>query len=311
MSRIQVRAVRFDRYGDAGELYLADVPMPEPAAREVVVAVRAASINPGEALIRSGAMHEMFPATFPSGQGSDLAGVVTAVGHEVEAFRAGDEVLGYSWRRSSHATHTSVPVTQLVAKPPGLSWEVAGSLYLAGSTAWAAVEAANPQPGETVAVSAAAGGVGVFAVQLLARRGVRVLGIASAANADWLAAHGAVPVVYGEGLRERVLDAAGPGGVDAFVDLFGPEYLDLAADLGVRPERLVSVISFGRAKELGATITGSAQASTPAVLAALTGLAASGELEVPIAATYPLGRVGDAYAELARRHTRGKIVLIP
>ena len=105
LTNTQARAVRFDRYGEAGELYLADVPMPEPVAGEVVVAVRAATINPGEALIRSGAIHEMFPAAFPSGQGSDLAGVVTAVGPEVEAFRVGDEVLGYSWRRSSHAIH--------------------------------------------------------------------------------------------------------------------------------------------------------------------------------------------------------------
>lgn len=126
-----------------------------------------------------------------------------------------------------------------------------------------------------------------------------------------MAAHGAIPVVYGEGLRERLLTAAGTVGIDALIDLFGPEYLDLAADLGVRPERLVSVTSFERARELGAKITGSAQASTPEVLAALTNLVAAGALEVPIAASYPLARVAEAYAELGRRHTRGKIVLVP
>lgn len=173
MTATRARTVRFDRYGGPEVLYLANVPLPEPTFWEVVVAVRAAGINPGEALIRSGTMHDLFPATFPSGQGSDLAGVVTAVGSGVAAFKVGDEVLGYSWRRSSHATHTSVPVDQLILKPPGLSWEVAGSIYLAGSTAWAAVEATKAQPGETVVVSAAAGGVGVFVVQRLARQGVR------------------------------------------------------------------------------------------------------------------------------------------
>src|ERR1035441_7978636 len=106
------RAVRFDRYGGREVLYVADVPMPAPAAGEVVVAVRAAGINPGETNIRTGALHDRFPATFPSGQGSDLAGVVTAVGESAGELAAGDEVLGFSWRRSSHATHVSAKGAQ-------------------------------------------------------------------------------------------------------------------------------------------------------------------------------------------------------
>jgi len=102
----KARAVRFDRYGGREVLYVADIEMPSPGPGEVVVEVRAAGINPGEAGIRVGAMHEMFPATFPSGEGSDLAGVVTAVGPDVTEFSVGDEVLGFSFRRSSHATHT-------------------------------------------------------------------------------------------------------------------------------------------------------------------------------------------------------------
>ncbi|HKH11323.1 MAG TPA: alcohol dehydrogenase catalytic domain-containing protein [Rubrobacter sp.] len=152
MTDTQASAVRFDRYGNPDVLYLADMPIPEPAAGEVVVAVRAAGINPGEAGIRSGAMHDFFPATVPSGQGSDLAGVVTAVGPDVDGFAVGDEVMGWSWRRSSHATHAAVPVGQLIPKPRQPSWEVAGSLYMVGSTAWAAVHAVDPRSGETVAV---------------------------------------------------------------------------------------------------------------------------------------------------------------
>ena len=119
------RAVRFDRYGGRDVLYVADVDMPSPGPGEVVVEVRAAGINPGEAGIRVGAMHEMFPATFPSGEGSDLAGVVTAVGPGVTEFSVGDEVLGFSFRRSSHATHTAVPVDQLIRKPARI--ELGGS----------------------------------------------------------------------------------------------------------------------------------------------------------------------------------------
>jgi NADPH:quinone reductase-like Zn-dependent oxidoreductase len=304
------RAVRFDRYGGRDVLYVADVPMPAPAAGEVVVAVRAAGINPGETNIRTGALHDRFPATFPSGQGSDLAGVVTAVGESAGELAAGDEVLGFSWRRSSHATHVSVPVSQLIRKPPELSWEVAGSLYVAGCTAYAAVRAVDTRQGDTVAVSAAAGGVGTVVVQLLGVRGAQVLGIASPANAQWLIAHGAVPVRYGDGLAER-LRAAAPEGIDAFIDLFGPDYVQLAADLGIPRDRIETIISFQKAEELGTKAEGSATASTAKVLTEMADLVASGEIEIPIAATYPLERVADAFAELERRHTRGKIVLIP
>src|SRR5271166_1577857 len=124
------RAVRFDHYGDRDVLYIADVEVPVPPAGEVLVEVRAAGINPGEAAIRTGALEERFPATFPSGEGSDLAGIVSAVGDGVDEFAVGDHVLGFSLRRSSHATHVSVPTSQLIFKPPELSWEVAGSLYV-------------------------------------------------------------------------------------------------------------------------------------------------------------------------------------
>jgi len=305
-----VRAVRFDRYGDRDVLYVAEVEVPEPSASEVVVEVRAAGINPGEASIRSGALDAMFPATFPSGEGSDLAGVASAVGEGVVEFAIGDEVMGWSWRRSSHAESVVVPVAQLIAKPAALSWEVAGSLYVVGCTAFAAVRAVGAGNGDTVAVSAAAGGVGTVVVQLLRVRGATVLGIASERNRDWLSARGVVPVVYGDGLAER-LRAAAPNGIDAFIDLFGPEYLQLAVDLGVVPERINTIISRDMAQEVGAKVEGSGNASTTEVLSEMAELVASGQIEIPIAAAYPLERVRDAFAELEERHTHGKIVLVP
>jgi NADPH:quinone reductase len=313
MTATKARAVRFDRYGGRDVLYIADIDMPVPRAGEALVEVRAAGINPGEAAIRSGAMHEQFPATFPSGEGSDLAGVVVEVGSPSigdSDFAVGDEVLGFSFQRSSHATHTAVPVDQLIHKPPQLSWEAAGSLYVVAATAYAAVHSVAPQPGETVAVSAAAGGVGSLVVQLLALRDVRVLGIASAGNAEWLRAHGVVPVEYGEGLDQRLRDAA-PDGIDAFIDLFGPDYVQLAVDLGVPPQRVDTIISFQKAAEVGAKTEGSAEASTPAVLSEIANLIVSGAIDFDVAATYPLDRVADAYEELEQRHTHGKIVLLP
>ena len=306
----QSRAVRFDRFGDRSVLYMADVPVPTPSAGEVVVAVRAAGINPGEVNIRSGALANRFPTTFPSGQGSDLAGLITAVGPDVTGFAVGDEVLGYSWTRSSHADYSAVPVTQLIHKPASLSWEVAGSLYVVGCTAFAAVRAVDPQPGETVAVSAAAGGVGSVVVQLLALRGVHVLGIASSTNDEWLRAHGVTPIAYGDGLAARLTDAA-PQGIDAFIDTFGPEYLQLAVDLGIHPDRIETIIAFEKAGELGTKAQGSVDGSSAEVLTEIADLLADGSIEIPIAAVYPLDQVADAFAELEQHHTHGKIVLRP
>ncbi len=304
------RAVRFDHYGDRDVLYVADVEVPVPGAGEVVVEVRAAGINPGEAAIRTGALEARFPATFPSGEGSDLAGVVSSLGEGVTEFAVGDEVLGWSWRRASHAKYVAVPVTQLIAKPAELGWEVAGSLYVVGCTAYAAVRAVAADRGDTVAVSAAAGGVGSVVVQLLRCKDAIVLGIASQRNHDWLTAHGVIPVSYGDGLADR-LRAAAPNGIDAFIDLFGPEYVQLADDLGVKPDRIETIISREKAQELGTKAQGSVDASTTEVLSEMAELVASGQIEIPVAATYPLENVRDAFAALEQRHTHGKIVLIP
>ncbi len=309
----RAKAVQFDHYGGREVLFVREIEMPTPGDGEVLVQVRAAGINPGEASIRSGVLHERFPATFPSGEGTDLAGIVVQTGSGVEDFHPGDEVLGFSWKRSSHATYTVVPATQLIVKPAGLAWEVAGALDVAGTTAYAAVRAVNPQPGDVVAVSAATGGVGTLVVQLLVQRGTTVLGIASRASADWLTDHGATPIEYGDGLEER-LRAAAPNGIDAFIDLFGPDYVRLAVDLGVPPDRIDTIVFADESRQLGVRMEGSAalaENEPQAVLQELADLLASGAIELPIAATYPLERVVDAFEELERRHTLGKIVLLP
>ena len=165
------KAVQFDQYGDVDVLDVRDVEKPVPAEGEVLVAVKAAGINPGEAAIRRGVMHERWPATFPSGQGSDLAGVVAEVGRGVDAFAVGDEVLGFTEQRASHAEFVVVPAENLTAKPAGVPWDQAGSLYVVGTTAYAAVRSVALAPGDTVAVAGAAGGVGSIAVQLAKRAG--------------------------------------------------------------------------------------------------------------------------------------------
>jgi NADPH:quinone reductase-like Zn-dependent oxidoreductase len=304
------KAVRFDRYGDVDVLDVRDVDPPVAGAGAVVVEVRAAGINPGEAAIRKGLMHEHWPATFPSGQGSDLAGVVTEVGPGVDGFAAGDEVLGWTDDRASQAELVVAEAEHLTAKPAGVSWEVAGSLHVVGATAWAAVRAVSLSEGDVVAVSGAAGGVGTLVVQLAARRGAHVIGLASEGHHDWLRAHGAVPITYRDGVEERIREAGG-GRLDAFVDTFGGGYVDMAIALGVSPDRIDAIADREAAARVGAKQDGNAVGARAGVLAELAGLIERGELEVPIARTYPLAQVRDAYRDLERRHTLGKIVLIP
>jgi NADPH:quinone reductase-like Zn-dependent oxidoreductase len=304
------RAVRFDDYGDVDVLRIVDVERPVPGPGQALVRVRAAGINPGEASIREGRMHARWPATFPSGQGSDLAGVVEELGADVDGVAVGDEVIGFTHERASQAELVVVEADDLTARPSAVPWEVAGALFVAGTTAYAAVRAVAPRPGDVVVVSGAAGGVGSLAVQLARDAGATVIGLASPANHGWLADHGVTPVAYGDGVAERIRAAAGAP-VDAFVDTFGDGYVDLALELGVAVDRIDTIIDWAAIERHGVRSAGNAEGASAAVLAELAGLIVAGRLEVPIAAVYPLDDVRDAYRELERRHTRGKIVLVP
>jgi NADPH:quinone reductase-like Zn-dependent oxidoreductase len=292
------RAVRFDQYGDVDVLRVEDVEKPQPAADQVLVEVVAAGINPGE----------RWPATFPSGLGSDFAGRVVEVGRSVTEFAVGDEVVGWSDWRSSQAEYVAVPADHLTRKPLALDWIRAGGLFVAGVTAFAAVRAVAPRAGETVVVSGAAGGVGSLAVQLARNAGAHVVGIASEGNADWLRAVGVTPVAYGDGLEGRLRQAA-PAGIDAFIDTYGSGYVDLAITLKVDPARIDTVIDWAAAEKYGVKTDGSSAGSDAESLAFMASELAWGRIVMPVAAVYPLEAVKDAYTELARRHTRGKIVL--
>ena len=304
------KAVRFDEYGGIDVLYVTEVERPSPGPGQVLVGVKRAGINPGETGIREGALDGIWPATFPSGQGSDLAGVVEEVGEGVDGFAAGDEVVGFVNTRSSHAELAVVEADDLTPKPSNVSWEEAGALFVAGATAYAAVRAVAAGEGDTVVISGAAGGVGSIAVQLAKNAGAEVIGLAGEANHAWLSEHGAIPVAYGEGQADRIREASG-GKVDAFIDAFGSGYVELALELGVRPEKIDTIVDFAAAEKHGVKAEGGMAAASADVVAELVGLISEGKLEIPIAKVYPLDEVREAYRDLARGHTRGKIALAP
>jgi NADPH:quinone reductase-like Zn-dependent oxidoreductase len=304
-----VKAVQFDEYGGIDVLKVVDVPRPVPGAGQILVQVKAAGINPGEAKIRHGLLHARWPATFPSGEGSDLAGIVAETGSGVTSFSAGDEVIGWTENRASHAEYVVVEEEHLIAKPAGVPWEVAGALFVAGATAYAAVRAVSLTEGDTVVVSGAAGGVGSIAVQLARRTGATVIGLASEPHHPWLAGHGVIPVTYGDGVSGRIRHAASK--VNAFIDTFGAQYVELALELGIEPSRIDTIANFEAVTRYGVKAEGSLAGSSASVLAELAGLIAAAELEVPIAATFPLDQVQDAYRRLAQGHILGKIVLLP
>lgn len=306
---VMPKAVQLSAYGGLEQLKIVEVAKPEPKAGEVLVRVVAAGTNPGEISIREGYLKDMYPKAFPFGQGADFAGRIDSVGAGVTAFAPGDAVLGWSEERSAQAEYVVNSTERLIAKPPALDWFRAGSLFVVASTAVAAVHAVSLKPGDTVAVSGAAGGVGSLAAQLAQRTGARVIGIASAESAAFLRSVGVEPLPYGDGLAERLRSAAAPHGLAAFIDLFGGGYVELAASLGVAPERINTIIDFAGAQKVGAKTDGSAAAASRETLASVANMIAWGDIVMPLTAIYPFAMVHDAYTELARRKAHGKIVL--
>ncbi|MFB2597171.1 NADP-dependent oxidoreductase [Herbiconiux sp. P17] len=302
------RAVRFDRYGGIEVLRVVGVERPEPGPGEVRVEVVAASINPGEASIRRGQFDAIYPTTFPSGQGSDFAGRVTARGAGVQGIGLGEEVIGFSDDRSAQATDVVVPAANVVPKPATVTWEEAATLYVAGTTGFAAVRAVGADLGDVVVVAGAAGGVGIFAAQLARHAGATVVGTAREDDHDFLRSLEIIPVTYGEGVAERIR-AAVPEGVDAFIDTHGSGNVATAIELGVSPARIDTIADFAAVRQYGVKAEGNAAGGGAQTLSELAALIVEGDLRIPIDTIYPFERVAEAYDHLEKQHVRGKIVL--
>ncbi len=310
------RAVVATAYGGPEVLDLIDVEVGEPGVDEVVIDVRASGVNPADVKSYSGAWGTD-PAALPKRIGSEAAGVVTAAGISAVGpagpVRIGDEVI--AWRASgAYADQLRVPARIVVPRPQNLSWAQAANLLLVGATAVHTLVAAGVSQGDTVLVHGAAGGVGSMVVQLAVGRGARVIGTASPASHDLVRSLGGEAVTYGDGLAERVR-ALAPRGVNAAIDTVGSdEAVDVSLELVADKSRIASIAAFTR-KDSGIKLLGAGGDPGDDIREAarldLVRLAESGELQVLVAATYPLADVAHAHRDLSQPHPPGKFALIP
>jgi NADPH:quinone reductase-like Zn-dependent oxidoreductase len=303
-----VFAMGFSEYGGPEVVRRLDVEVPEPAAGEVRIRVRCAGVNPLDWKLRSGQMAAFWPLTFPYVLGSEAAGVVEAVGADAGPWRTGDEVLGPV--TAGYAVRTLARADRLVAKPPGLPWELAGGLPAAAEAAYRTLTALRVAKDDTLLVHGAAGGVGSLAVQFAVSAGVRVIGTASPGNHDYLRSLGAEPVAYGEGVGARVRELT--PGVDAVLDAAGRGVLPESVELAGGPERVLTLADAAGAQALGVRFSRLADGEDQHVAGIERALALyrDGRLHLPVWRALPLAEAADAHRASEEGHLRGKIVLV-
>jgi NADPH:quinone reductase-like Zn-dependent oxidoreductase len=300
-----MRAVQFTEYGGPEVLHVADVEEPHAGPGQIRVAVRAASVNPIDWKAFTGAFSGGKPLDGVGYLGYDAAGVVDEVGEGVTGIAVGDEVLG----RGQHTQAELAVLDAWAVKAPSVDWAVAAAVGVAGETAERGLRLLGVAGGGTLFVDGGAGGVGAVVVQMALARGVRVIASASERNQDYLREIGAVPVLYGAGVGDRVRDAAG-GGVDAVFDVAGRTPVEELVRLVPEPSQVLSIANFS-AGEAGARVTSGGADSRPMeALAEVAELLDNNKLVVKIQ-TFPFQRAAEAYQISLGGHVRGKLVLVP
>jgi len=300
-----MRALRFRAYGGPEVLEWAQAPDPHAGPGQVRIAVRAASVNPIDWKAFAGALSGGKPMVGTGYLGYDAAGVVDEVGEGVAGFSVGDDVLGRG--RNTQAEYAVLD--SWAAKPSSVDWAVAAAAGVAGETAERGLRLLGVQSGDTLFVDGGAGGVGAVAVQMAVARGARVIASSSEANHDYLREIGATPVLYGDGVADRVRAAAG-GQVAAVFDVAGRTPVEDLISLVPEPSQVVSIANFA-AGEAGARVTGGGADSQPMrALTEVAELLAQNLLVIKVQ-TFPFDRAAEAYRISQAGHVRGKLVLVP
>lgn len=303
LAAINSRVVTYHQNGGPEVLVVERAEVAAPGPGEVRVRVAACALNPVDAKLRAGRSRIALPP--PVRVGREFSGWVEALGSGVSGFALGHRVFG-SIAQGCAAGHLVAPANAMTRVPEGVNLEQAAGLSLAGQTAWDALASQQVQSGDTIVVSAAAGGVGGILAQLALARGLRVIGTASPANHEWLRSRGIEPVVYGPGLADR-LAALAPEGIRAVFDQSGLETIEAALAVGVAADRINTIAT--DPSPYGVRQVGRGPVHPP-TLDALADLVADGTIDLPIEATYPLEEVRAAFEHLERGHLRGKVVLV-
>jgi NADPH:quinone reductase-like Zn-dependent oxidoreductase len=300
-----MKALQFSEYGEPEVLTVAEVPEPHAGPGQIRIAVKAASVNGIDWKIRSGMLAGGKPLGAPSYLGFDAAGVVDEVGEGVTGVVVGDEVFG-----KGNNTQAEFAVLDAWAhKPPAIDWAVAGAVGVVGETAERVLRLLDVKAGDTLFIDGGAGGVGATATQFAIARGARVIASASQNNQDYLREIGAIPVLYGVGVVDRVRAASG-GKIDAVLDVAGKSPIEDLISLAPKSSQVVSIANYGAASA-GARVTGGSADSQPMkALAEAAELLEQNKLVIKVQ-TFPLERAAEAYRIIEAGHMRGKLVLLP
>ena len=300
-----MRALQYRTYGEPDVLQWTDAPDPHAGPGQIRIAVRAASVNPIDWKAFSGMMAGGKPMEGTGYLGYDAAGVVDEVGEGVTGVSVGDDVFGRG--RNTEAEYAVLD--SWAAKPPSVDWAVAAAAGVAGETGERVLRLLDLKAGQTVFIDGGAGGVGAVAVQMAVARGLKVIASAGEGNLDYLREIRATPVRYGDGVADRVRDAAG-GQVDGVVDIAGKTPIEELTSLVSEPSQVVSIANFA-AGQAGVRVTGGGADSRPEEAMALVAeLLADNKLVIKVQ-TFPFERAAEAYRISKAGHVRGKLVLVP
>lgn len=311
------KAIQFTQTGGPEVLSLNDVPSPAPGAGQVLVRTEAIGVNPLDWKLRSG-IRPLPPFDGPRGAGADGAGVVVAVGEGAEGVRVGQAV-AFADAKAAYATEVVVDAVSVAPRPADVSAADAAALGIPAGTAYQVVRSMAVGQDDVVLVHGGSGSVGQSLIQFARILGATVIATASEARFDTLRALGAIPVVYGPGLADRVR-AAAPSPVTVAVDCAGTdEAAEVSLELVEDRSRIATIVrgadaaGWGiRAFSGGSPVPLTAQElqwrreAVPVALA----LMSAGAYRVELGATYPLADAGRAQAD-SQAGAPGKLILLP